>query len=117
MIDFVEPSAPRATAGVDLPSLPDLPKARHADLGEADIHYWPCEVLDAFILHMAKRGHCVNTAMMLGHPPYAQEQLNIARQHHDGELDGLADRLGGYFSAGPTSGSTHTLLRPRPLAS
>jgi hypothetical protein len=54
---------------------------------------------------------------MLGHAPYAQEQLAIARQHHDGELDGLADRLGGYFSAGPASGSTHTLLRPWPLAS
>lgn len=112
MIDFVEPSAPRATAGADLPNLPASPAVRHADHGEADIHYWPCEVLDAFILHMAKRGHCVNTAMMLGHLPYAQEQLATARLHRDGELTELADRLGNYFSGGPDTGSTHTLLRP-----
>jgi hypothetical protein len=113
MIDFVEPSAPRTTAGADLPT---LSAARHDHTGEADIHYWPCEVLDAFILQMAKRGHCVNTAMMLGHPPYAREQLATARKHHDGELDQLADRLGDYFSAGPGFGSAHTLLRPWPLA-
>ncbi len=112
MIDFVEPSAPRATAGADVPS---LSKSRHADHGEADIHYWPCEVLDAFILHMAKRGHCVNTAMMLGHQAYAQEQLATARLHRDGELEELANRLGGYFNGSP--GSAHTLLRPWPLAS
>ncbi len=113
MIDFVEPSAPRATAGADLPSLPASHPTRHGAHGEADIHYWPCEVLDAFILHMAKRGHCVNTAMMLGHPPYAQEQLATARLHHDGELDALANRLGDYFGGD----SAHTLLRPWPFAS
>ena len=112
MIDFVEPSAPRATAGADLPSLPD---ARPVP-GEPEIHYWPCEVLDAFVLQMAKRGHCVNIAMMLGHPPYAQEQLGIAHLHRDAELDGLVGRLRGYFN-GPSgtawgAGSTQTLLRP-----
>ncbi|EJE54956.1 hypothetical protein PMI14_00113 [Acidovorax sp. CF316] len=117
MIDFVDPSAPRTMAGADLPHLAGPSAARHDQHGEAEIHYWPCEVLDAFILQMAKRGHCVNTAMMLGHPPYAQEQLAIARQHRDSELDGLAARLGDYFSTGPASGSTHTLLRPWPLAS
>ena len=111
MVTVVEASAPRATAGADLSPVAD------AHAGEAEIHYWPCEVLDAFILHMAKRGHCVNTAVMLGDPAYAREQLAIARRHQDSELAGLADRLGDYFSAGPVSGSTHTLLRPWPLAS
>ena len=101
MVPVVEASAPRATAGADLSPVAD------AHAGEAEIHYWPCEVLDAFILHMAKRGD----------PAYAREQLAIARRHQDSELAGLADRLGDYFSAGPVSGSTHTLLRPWPLAS
>ncbi len=117
MIAVVEPSAPRATAGADLPHLPD---ARPFP-GEPEIHYWPCEVLDAFLLQMAKRGHCVNTAMMLGHPPYAQEQLDIARLHHDAELDDLVTRLQGYFNgtsgAACGAGSTQTLLRPWPFAS
>lgn len=117
MIDVVEPSAPRATAGADLPNLPD---ARPVT-GEPEIHYWPCEVLDAFILQMAKRGHCVNTAMMLGHPPYALEQLSIAHSHHDAGLDDLVTRLQGYFdgASGTASGPgpTQTLLRPWPFAS
>lgn len=115
MLDFVEPSAPRSTVGADLPAAARIPA------GESDIHYWPCEVLDAFILQMAARGHCVNTAMMLGHPPYASEQLALARAHHDAQLDELVTRLCGYFTgasapAACAPGSTQTLLRPWPLA-
>ena len=94
MLGFVATPAPRSTVGADLP-------AAARDAAEAaldEIHYWPCEVLDAFILQMAARGHCVNTAMMLGHPPYALEQLALARSHRDAELDALVARLGGYFT-------------------
>ncbi len=119
MATAVEPSAARATAGADLPG---LPSARPVADGEAEFHYWPCEVLDAFVLQMAKRGHCVNIAMMLGHPPYALEQLDMAHLHHDAELDALVALLQDYFSgtsgaACGAAGSTQTLLRPWPFAS
>lgn len=89
--------------------------------------YWPCELLNAFILRMAVAGHSVSTAMMLGHRPYAMEQLEMARHIHDEELARMADQLQSYFDAPPQdcslaiSGSdqfsTHTLFRPWPLAS
>ena len=56
-------------------------------------HYWPCELLNAFVLKMAATGHCVNTAMMLGHRPYALEQLAVARAVQDHSLNALALRL------------------------
>jgi hypothetical protein len=62
-------------------------------------HYWPCELLNAFVLKMAASGHCVSTAMMLGDRGYALEQLNIARTTQDASLRALAARLQTYFDA------------------
>lgn len=70
---------------------------------EPTAHYWPCERLNAFILQMAAHGHCVNAAMMLGHRPYAQQQLAQALQVADEALQALAGELQAYFSAPPES--------------
>ncbi|EER58261.1 hypothetical protein AcdelDRAFT_4167 [Acidovorax delafieldii 2AN] len=75
-------------------SLPTRPVAEAA--------YWPCERLNAFILKMAAHGQCVNAAMMLGHRPYALEQLARARALGDPDLAGLAARLQAYFDATPS---------------
>ena len=54
------------------------------DPADADCHahhthtYWPCELLNDFVLRMAAQGHCVNMSMMLGHRPYALERLALA---------------------------------------
>ena len=61
--------------------------------------YWPCERLNAFILQMAAHGHCVSAAMMLGHRPYAVEQLAAAQQVADDTLRSLATELQAYFAA------------------
>jgi len=82
--------------------------------------YWPCDLLNAFVLKMAAHGCCVNMSMMLGHRAYALEQLALARSVHDGDLHQLATPLLAYFSApadggpGRASGhvSTQTLFRP-----
>lgn len=86
--------------------------------------YWPCELLNAFVLKMAASGHCVNMSMMLGHRPYALEQLALARSVQDGDLHMLAAQLQAYFSVPVDGGdgsvvdqiSTQTLLRPWSLA-
>ena len=67
-------------------------------------HYWPCELLNAFVLKMAATGHCVNTAMMLGHRPYALEQLAVARAIQDHSLNALALRLQAYFAVAAPQG-------------
>lgn len=67
-------------------------------------HYWPCELLNAFILRMAAAGRCVNTAMMLGHQPYALEQLAAARAVPDEGLHAAADRLQAYFDVAAPRG-------------
>ncbi len=67
-------------------------------------HYWPCELLNAFVLKMAATGHCVNTAMMLGHRPYALEQLAVARAIQDHSLNALALRLQAYFDVAAPQG-------------
>ena len=61
--------------------------------------YWPCELLNDFVLRMAAQGHCVNMSMMLGHRPYALERLALAAQAPDGSLQELAGQLRPYFEA------------------
>ena len=61
--------------------------------------YWPCELLNDFVLRMAAQGHCVNMSMMLGHRPYALERLALAAQAPDASLQELADQLQPYFDA------------------
>lgn len=75
---------------------PCLPSAGGAASG---VTYWPCERLNAFILQMAAHGHCVSAAMMLGHRPYAVQQLAAAQQVPDDALRSLAAELQAYFDA------------------
>ena len=77
------------------------------DAANADCHahhtptntYWPCELLNDFVLRMAAQGHCVNMSMMLGHRPYALERLALAAQAPDASLQELAGQLQPYFDA------------------
>ena len=75
------------------------------DAADADCHahhthtYWPCELLNDFVLRMAAQGHCVNMSMMLGHRPYALERLALAAQGPDDSLQELAGQLRPYFDA------------------
>lgn len=72
------------------------------DAADADCHthtYWPCELLNDFVLRMAAQGHCVNMSMMLGHRPYALERLALAAQATDVSLQNLAGQLRPYFDA------------------
>ena len=77
------------------------------DAADADCHahhththtYWPCELLNDFVLRMAAQGHCVNMSMMLGHRPYALERLAQAAQAPDASLQELAGQLQPYFDA------------------
>lgn len=72
------------------------------DAAGADDHahtYWPCELLNDFVLRMAAQGHCVNMSMMLGHQPYALERLALAAQATDASLQELAGQLRPYFDA------------------
>ena len=75
------------------------------DAADADCHahhthtYWPCELLNDFVLRMAAQGHCVNMSMMLGHRPYALERLALAAQAPDASLQELAGQLQPYFDA------------------
>ena len=77
------------------------------DPADADCHthhthtntYWPCELLNDFVLRMAAEGHCVNMSMMLGHRPYALERLALAAEATDAGLQDLADQLRPYFDA------------------
>ena len=79
------------------------------DAADADCHahhthththtYWPCELLNDFVLRMAAQGYCVNMSMMLGHRPYALERLALAAQGPDDSLQELACQLRPYFDA------------------
>ena len=81
------------------------------DAADADCHahhththththtYWPCELLNDFVLRMAAQGHCVNMSMMLGHRPYALGRLALAAQAPDASLQELAGQLRPYFDA------------------
>lgn len=92
MLTFAAPSAPAIQATAPCPGL-----AAGAPAGGPPATYWPCELLNAFVLKMAASGHCVNMSMMLGHRPYALEQLALARGAADDELHHLAAQLQGYF--------------------
>lgn len=90
MLTFAAPSAPATQAEAPCPGLA---------AGDPPATYWPCELLNAFALKMAASGHCVNMSMMLGHRPYALEQLALARGAADGELHHLAAQLQAYFDS------------------
>lgn len=79
------------------------------ELTRATPTYWPCERLNAFILQMAAHGRCVNAAMMLGHRPYARQQLAAAQQLQDDSLRDLAAQLQAYFDAPPDVAAAEAL--------
>jgi len=81
-----------------LPAQDDVP----APLPHAT--YWPCDLLNTFVLRMAAEGHCVNTDMMLGHRAYACGRLALARASGDEALRALALRLQVYFDAAAPEG-------------
>ncbi|HVL46291.1 MAG TPA: hypothetical protein VM407_15830 [Acidovorax sp.] len=92
-------AAPAATASAASPSSghpTTAPQAADADC-QAHHTYWPCELLNAFVLRMAAHGHCVSLSMMLGHRPYALERLTLAAQVPDACLQELAGQLRPYF--------------------
>ena len=70
MLTLAAPSVPATQAEAPCPGLA---------AGGSPATYWPCELLNAFVLKMAASGHCVNMSMMLGHRPYALEQLAPVR--------------------------------------
>jgi len=102
-------------AAVSAPRGPE-PAEHLADSAHAS--YWPCERLNAFILQMAARGHCVNAAMMLGHRAYAEQQLARAMAQGDEALRALAAELHAYFDVPPESAAlrlrSSTLLPASP---
>ena len=93
MLTFAAPSASATLAEAPCPGLA---------AGGPPATYWPCELLNAFALKMAASGHCVNMSMMLGHRPYALEQLALARGAADEELHHLAAQLQAYFETPPS---------------
>ena len=93
MLTFAAPSASATLAEAPCPGLA---------AGGPPATYWPCELLNAFVLKMAASGHCVNMSMMLGHRPYALEQLALARGAADEELHHLAAQLQAYFETPPS---------------
>ena len=98
----VVPAAPATHSDAQATGAPECWKAVPG-AGPVGAHssYWPCERLNAFILQMAAQGHCVNAAMMLGHRPYAEEQLAKALAVPDDGLRALAAELRTYFEAPP----------------
>ena len=94
MLTFAAPSAPATQADIQATApCPGLAA------GGPPATYWPCELLNAFVLKMAASGHCVNMSMMLGHRPYALERLALAAQAPDASLQELAGQLRPYFDA------------------
>lgn len=90
MMTFAAPTAP-AKALCSGPAVDSV--------GGAEPSYWPCELLNAFALKMAASGHCVNMSMMLGHRPYALEQLALACKVENSDLHRLAAQLLPYFKS------------------
>ena len=101
MLTFAAPSAPATQADIQADIQATAPCPGLA-AGGPPVTYWPCELLNAFVLKMAASGHCVNMSMMLGHRPYALEQLALARGAADGELHHLAAQLQAYFETPPS---------------
>lgn len=115
MLSFAAPQPPVQARGTvvsehtrsglgGLPARPGASSARPLTALPSHSTYWPCELLNAFVLQMACAGHCVNTDMMLGHRGYAQEQLALAKDSSDAELSALAQRLQAYFDAAAPDG-------------
>ncbi|MDA8444660.1 hypothetical protein [Paracidovorax valerianellae] len=74
--------------------------------------YWPAETLDAFLLQMAARGHCISAAMMLGDRSYALQQIERARAMPGCALQALVQELSEYFEdAEPAAASVHWCSR------
>ncbi len=74
--------------------------------------YWPAETLDAFLLQMAARGHCISAAMMLGDRTYALQQIERARALPGCALQALVQELSEYFEdAEPAAASVHWCTR------
>lgn len=69
------------------------------DLGaRAEARYWPAHALDAFLLQMAARGHCISATMMLGDRGYALDQLQHARALPGDTLQSAVQELSDYFA-------------------
>ena len=77
--------------------------------------YWPCDLLSAFTLQMAAKGHSVNTAMMLGSRDYAMQKLTQARSLGDRPLSELSARMVGYFDDEPCHAVMALVKSPRPV--
>ena len=94
-------ASPVASAFQSADTAPDPADADcHAHHTHTHTHtYWPCELLNDFVLRMAAQGYCVNMSMMLGHRPYALERLALAAQAPDASLQELAGQLQPYFDA------------------
>lgn len=99
MLSLAAKPAPAAHQGAA-----PLPGTVAAGAAHPQAHYWPCELLNTFVLRMAASGHCVTTAMMLGDSAYAREQLNIARTQQDAGLVAVAAKLQTYFDAAAPQG-------------
>lgn len=109
MLTFAAPSTPVQNRGADFSLATEdsfAPQRRAAAFASLPHHatYWPCDLLNIFVLKMAAAGHCVNTDMMLGHRPYAQSRLDAAYDSHDESLAALAARLQVYFDAAAPEG-------------
>ncbi|RYF46797.1 MAG: hypothetical protein EOO27_38690, partial [Comamonadaceae bacterium] len=115
MLTFAAPTAPLQNRDAEpfpaaltepVPLTAQRREANHGGGATGALHatYWPCELLNAFTLKMASLGRCVNTDMMLGHRPYALQQLAAAQASHDTALSGLATRLQAYFDAATPDG-------------
>ncbi len=81
------------------------PAADHA------CRYWPCDLLKAFMLHMATQGCCVNESMMLGSRDYAIEKLSHAHTLDDARLRELAVQMFSYFDDEPVHAVSVLLTR------
>ncbi|AVS64350.1 hypothetical protein C8244_05045 [Paracidovorax avenae] len=93
----------RAGAPADYPA--DHPADGAHPCGQ---RYWPAQTLDAFLLQMAARGHCISAAMMLGDRQYALEQIARARQLPGDTLQALVQELSAYFEdAEPAAAGLH----------
>ncbi|RYX93526.1 MAG: hypothetical protein EOO28_18160 [Comamonadaceae bacterium] len=90
-----------------LQQLPNVQRAAHRDPSHGPSHgfshcrYWPSDLLAAFTLQMAARGHSVNTSMMLGSREYAMEKLTQAHLLNDKQLGELSARMFEYFDDEP----------------
>ncbi len=74
------------------------PAAYAPDMGaRAEARYWPAHALDAFLLQMAARGHCISATMMLGDRHYALDQLQHARALSGDALQSAVRELSDYF--------------------